>query len=189
MNMTSSSPVSILIVDDRPENLQAMEAMLAGPELELVSALSGNEALRHTLKTDFALVLLDVQMPEMDGFETAEWLRMNPKTRHLPIIFVTAGMLEDQHLFKGYEAGAVDYLQKPIEPAVLRGKVKVFCDLARQRQLIEQHERTLEEQVRMRTMALSETVQALSLSNDRYQRLLEFSERVRDLLCKLGGTP
>ena len=171
--MTSNSRVSILIVDDRPENLSAMSALLADPDVELVTALSGNEALRQTLKTDFALVLLDVQMPEMDGFETAEWLRSNPKTRRLPIIFVTAGMNGEQHLFKGYEAGAVDYLLKPIEPAVLRGKVKVFCDLARQRQEIERHERNLEEQVRKRTAALWETVEALKQSKERYQRLLE----------------
>jgi signal transduction histidine kinase len=153
---------SILIVDDRQENLAAMEALLAGPEVELVTALSGSEALRHTLKTNFALVILDVQMPEMDGFETAEWLRSNPKTRHLPIIFVTAGMREDFHQFKGYGAGAVDYLIKPIEPAVLRSKVQVFCDLARQRHQIEQHERHLEERVRERTAELSAALAALS---------------------------
>jgi signal transduction histidine kinase len=151
MTMLKKNSVSILIVDDRPENLTAMEALLGDLDVELVTALSGNEALRLTLKTDFALVLLDVQMPEMDGFETAEWLRSNPKTRHLPIIFVTAGMRSERHLFKGYEAGAVDYLMKPIEPAVLKGKVSVFCDLARQRQEIERHEQHLEELVSQRT--------------------------------------
>src|ERR1035438_2173084 len=102
--MLSEDKVSILIVDDRPENLSAMTALLSDLDVEMVTALSGNEALRHTLKTDFALVLLDVQMPEMDGFETAEWLRSNPKTRHLPIIFVSAGMKEAYHLFKGYSS-------------------------------------------------------------------------------------
>jgi len=171
--MLSENRVAILIVDDRLDNLRAMEALLASPDLELVTALSGNEALSLTLKTDFALVLLDVQMPEMDGFETAEWLRSNPRTRHLPIIFVTAGMKEDRHLFKGYEAGAVDYLMKPIDSAVLKSKVEVFCDLARQRQKVEKHEQHLEDLVRMRTAALSETVEALRLSKERYQRLLE----------------
>ena len=171
--MLSEDKVSILIVDDRPENLSAMTALLSDLDVEMVTALSGNEALRHTLKTDFALVLLDVQMPEMDGFETAEWLRSNPKTRHLPIIFVSAGMKEAYHLFKGYEAGAVDYLMKPIEPTVLRGKVKVFCELARQRQEIVKHERNLEDLIGKRTAALSMTVEALKLSQERYQRLLE----------------
>src|SRR5512145_1151802 len=97
---------SILLVDDRPENLTALEGLLAEMDLELVKALTGNEALRLTLKHDFALVLMDVQMPEMDGFETAELMRSNPKTRHLPIIFVTAGLKDLQYQFKGYDAGA-----------------------------------------------------------------------------------
>jgi len=161
--MPSKPTTSILIVDDRQENLQAMEALLAGPEVELVTVLSGSAALRATLKGNFALVILDVQMPEMDGFETAEWLRANPKTRNLPIIFVSAGMREDFYQFKGYGAGAVDYLLKPIEPTVLRSKVKVFCDLARQRQQIEQQQRELEETVRMRTAELTSTLAALRL--------------------------
>ena len=102
--------IPILLVDDRPENLLALEGLLAGQGYALVTADSGNEALRLTLKHDFALVLLDVQMPEMDGFETAELMRLNPKTRHIPIIFVTAGMKALQFQFKGYDAGAVDYL-------------------------------------------------------------------------------
>ena len=159
--MPSQPVASILIVDDRQENLTAMEALLANSGVELVTALSGGEALRCTLKTHFALVILDVQMPGMDGFETAEWLRANPKTRHLPIIFVTAGMREDFHQFKGYGAGAVDYLIKPIEPAVLRSKVQVFCDLARQRHQIERHKQDLEEMVRVRTADLSATLAAL----------------------------
>src|ERR1035437_1498885 len=120
--MFSNIKIPVLIVDDRPENLISMEALLNDMGLDLVQAQSGNEALRQTLYKDFALVLLDVQMPEMDGFETAELMRKSPKTRQLPIIFVTAGMKEEYHLFKGYEAGAVDYLMKPIEPVILRSK-------------------------------------------------------------------
>ena len=123
--------VSILLVDDRPENLAALEAVLEPLQLELVSAGSGNEALKLSLKHDFALVLLDVQMPGMSGFETAELMRANPKTRHRPIIFVTAGMSDTHLQFKGYELGAVDYLIKPFEPHLLQSKVDVFCELYR----------------------------------------------------------
>jgi len=195
--MLSDNKVSILIVDDRPSNLKAFEALLADPEVDLVTALSGNDALLCTLKTDFALVLLDVQMPGMDGFETAEWLRSNPKTSHLPIIFITAGMKEDFHRFKGYEAGAVDYLLKPIQPAVLKSKVKVFCDLARQRHQIEQRERNLEVIVSERTAALSETVEALRLSlserrkaeeeRHRMEVQLFHSQRLESLGTLAGG--
>ncbi|WP_342118786.1 ATP-binding protein [Pseudoduganella sp. OTU4001] len=123
--------IPVLMVDDRQENLTALAALLEDMPLplELVPALSGNEALRQSLKRDFAVVLLDVQMPEMDGLETAELLRANPRTRHLPIIFVTAGLHDRVRQFKGYEMGAVDFLNKPIEPAVLRNKVAVLCEL------------------------------------------------------------
>jgi C4-dicarboxylate-specific signal transduction histidine kinase len=130
MNIQPRIPV--LLVDDRPENLISLEAVLGDMGLDLVTARSGNEALRLSLHTDFALILLDVMMPEMDGCETAELLRKNPKTRELPIIFVTAGLDDECQIFKGYEVGAVDYLTKPIEPAIIRSKVKVFCDLFRQ---------------------------------------------------------
>ena len=128
-------PVPVLLVDDRRENLAALAALLDdfGLALDLVSAESGNEALRLTLRHEFALVLLDVQMPDMNGLETATLLRANPKTRQLPIVFVTAGMTEQPHQFAGYELGAVDYLIKPIEPLVLRSKVSVFCELYRHR--------------------------------------------------------
>jgi PAS domain S-box-containing protein len=142
--MPSNLKIPVLIVDDRPENLISLEALLSDMGLDLVQAQSGNEALRQTLHKDFALVLLDVQMPEMDGFETAELMRKSPKTRQLPIIFVTAGMKEDYQLFKGYEAGAVDYLMKPLEPVILRSKVKVFCELFRQRRELESVQAQLE---------------------------------------------
>ena len=149
-------PIPILIVDDRPENLTALEGLLADMDLDfdLVRALSGQEALRATLKQDFALVLLDVQMPDMDGFETAELMRANPRTQQIPIIFVTAGMKELSHQFKGYGAGAVDYLAKPLEPAFLRGKVKVFSQLYQQRKALEDLEQRQEALVQSRTGAL-----------------------------------
>lgn len=139
-----SDHVAILLVDDRPQNLVALEAVLSGLKVDLIKAMSGDEALRLTLRQDFALVLLDVQMPGMSGFEMAELLRSNPKTRHLPIIFVTAGMKDAQLQFKGYELGAVDYLIKPFEPHVLQSKVKVFCELYRQRRRLERtHQESL----------------------------------------------
>ncbi len=161
--------VPILLVDDRPENLISLDALLCDQGYELVKASSGNEALRLTLKQDFALVLLDVQMPEMDGFETAELMRTNPKTRQIPIIFVTAGMKDLRFQFKGYDAGAVDYLTKPIEPVFLQSKVKIFADLYRQRYLIEQHKNHLEEMVEQRTAELQRTAAELKISNEQLQ--------------------
>lgn len=146
--------VPILLVDDRPENLLSLSELLSEQDYELICADSGNEALRLTLKHDFALVLLDVQMPGMDGFETAELMRLNPKTRHIPIIFVTAGMKESRFLFKGYDAGAVDYLTKPIEPAFLKSKVRIFAELYHQRKELEQHRTQLQKLVDDKTTQL-----------------------------------
>jgi signal transduction histidine kinase len=125
--------IDILIVDDRPENILAMEQVLASPELNIISAHSGNEALARMLEHDFGLVLLDVQMPDMDGFEVAELMRANRKTSAVPIIFVTAISKEEKHLFRGYESGAVDYLFKPVDPVILKSKVDVFVELQRQK--------------------------------------------------------
>ena len=124
----------ILIVDDRTQNILALEKVLRPLPLKIISATSGNDALGLLLEHDFALVLLDVQMPEMDGFETAELMRSNEDTRHIPIIFVTAISKEEKYVFKGYEAGAVDYLFKPVDPDILKSKVSVFLELHRQRE-------------------------------------------------------
>lgn len=124
-----SKEIAILIVDDRQENLLSLEALLQELGVTVIAASSGNEALALLLQYDFALVLLDVQMPEMDGFEVAKLMQANKKTRDIPIIFVTAISMEQKHISRGYEAGAVDYLCKPIDPNILRGKVKIFCDL------------------------------------------------------------
>ena len=136
--MNEMERTNVLIVDDRPENLLALESLLENPSLNIMKANSGNEALGLVLQHDFALVLLDVQMPEMDGFETAELMRGSQKTKHIPIIFVTAINKEQQHIFKGYEAGAVDYMFKPLDPQILQSKVKVFLDLHRQKQSLEE---------------------------------------------------
>ena len=112
----STRPASVLLVDDRPANLVALEATLAPLGIRTVTAVSGPEALRRLLAEEFALVLLDVQMPGMDGFETATLMKRHPRTAHVPIIFVTAIHREASHLFTGYERGAVDYLTKPFDP-------------------------------------------------------------------------
>ncbi len=140
--------ISILVVDDRPENLVATQGTLDCLGYPVMTAGSGNEALALMLEHDFAVVLLDVQMPEMDGFETAELMRRNRRTQHIPIVFVTAISKERKFVFKGYEAGAVDYLFKPIEPEILRSKVEVFCQLATQRKRIEAQRQQLAEQLK-----------------------------------------
>ncbi|MGB4342052.1 MAG: diguanylate cyclase [Moraxellaceae bacterium] len=122
---------AILVVDDQSSNLVAMEAIFDGEPIDLVKASSGQEALKLLLQRDFALVLLDVQMPDLDGFEVAEIMRSNARTENVPIIFLTAISKEQRYIFRGYESGAVDYLFKPIEPEILRSKVRVFLELDR----------------------------------------------------------
>src|SRR5579862_8550545 len=131
----SSERVKILMVDDTPENLISLEAALDSRNQELVLANSGMEAWRHLLMHDFAAILLDVKMPDMDGFETAELIRSRKRSRHTPILFLT-GYKSDEHLFRGYDLGAVDFLFKPIVPEVLRSKVSVFVDLSRNAALL-----------------------------------------------------
>lgn len=140
-----SGTVKILLVDDIEDNLLVLEALLKRPDVELLKALSGRQALELLLEQDVALALIDVQMPEMDGFELAELMRGTNRTSHVPIIFVTAGMQEQGRVFRGYDAGAVDFLFKPIEPRVLHNKVKVFVELHRQRQNLENTLRLNEE--------------------------------------------
>jgi PleD family two-component response regulator len=137
--------VDVLIVDDRPENLLALEQLLDGPEINLVRANSGFEALATLIERDFALVLLDVQMPGMDGFEVAELMRGRVRTRNVPIIFLTAINTEQRYVFKGYEMGAVDYLFKPLDPYILKCKVDAFTNLYRQGRIIAAQLREIEE--------------------------------------------
>src|SRR5262245_37580256 len=125
-----------LLVDDLEENLTSLEAVLRREGLKLLKARSGDEALELLLQNDVALALVDVQMPGLSGFELAEFMRGNERTRRVPIIFVTAGSADSQRRFRGYEAGAVDFIQKPIEPDVLRSKAEVFLELYLQRQQI-----------------------------------------------------
>ncbi|MGH7528369.1 MAG: sensor histidine kinase, partial [Gemmatimonadales bacterium] len=128
--------VNILLVDDQPANLVALEAMLHGLDQNLIKASSGKEALRWLLTHDFAVILLDVKMPEMDGFETAALIRERDKSRHTPIIFLTAAEKSQTQAVRGYAVGAVDYLVKPVVPEFVRSKVAVFVELAKKTELL-----------------------------------------------------
>ncbi len=134
---------AILIVDDRPENLLALEVILEPLGHKLVRANSGPEALRALLQDDFAAILIDVQMPGMNGFETVEIIKSRERTKHIPVIFLTAISKDDQYVFKGYEVGAVDYMFKPLQPDVLRSKVSVFVELHLKNEQIREQERKL----------------------------------------------
>ncbi|HYP07230.1 MAG TPA: response regulator, partial [Bryobacteraceae bacterium] len=141
-NKASDRLIRLLLVDDDPDNLVSLEATLQGVADEIVAVQSGHEALRQLLEQDFAAILLDVKMPEMDGFETAELIRQRKRFRHTPILFLT-GYRNDDHLFRGYDLGAVDFLFKPIVPEILRSKVTVFVELARNSKLLQQQAQTL----------------------------------------------
>jgi len=148
---TVRDQVEILIVDDRAENLLALEAILEPLGQRLVRANSGEEALRKLLTHDFACVLLDVQMPGMNGFETAQLIKSRERTRYIPIIFLTAISKEEDYVFRGYQVGAVDYMSKPFQPDVLRAKVAVFVDLHLKQRRIAEQENTLREAERRMT--------------------------------------
>jgi PAS domain S-box-containing protein len=143
--MTAGQPevVNVLMVDDRPENLLAFEAVLTAPGYRLVKASSGSEALGALLRETFAVILLDVQMPEMDGFDTAKLIRKREACRNIPIIFVSAIHQELSHVLRGYEAGAVDYVLKPVDPLVLKSKVAIFAELYREKKDNERKSRLL----------------------------------------------
>lgn len=124
-------PIHILLVDDRPENLLALEAVLDSEQYTLIKATSGEEALRYLLKYDFAVIVLDVQMPGMDGIETARLIKARDKTKDIPIIFISANSKDAEHLFAGYSAGAIDYMVKPFIPQILKSKIEGFVDMYR----------------------------------------------------------
>jgi two-component system sensor histidine kinase/response regulator len=180
-----AKPVKILVVDDQSENLLSAEAVLESLGQEIVRAQSGREALRHLLTDDFAVILLDVMMPDMDGFETAELIRERERSRTTPIIFVTALGKSDEHIFRGYDVGAVDYLTKPIVPEILRSKVAVFVELARKNAQLMEHAELLEQKNRELQNAnaqLREADQEIGRLNNRLQRrVVELSDLNREL--------
>jgi CheY-like chemotaxis protein len=147
-------PAKALLVDDRRDNLLALEAMLQGLPVEPVAVESGEAALKQLLVEDFAVILLDAQMPEMDGFETASHIKRRERNRHIPIIFLTAADRDAQLAVRGYAVGAVDYLTKPFDPWVLRAKVSVFVELwTKTQQLHAQAETVREREAQWRRLA------------------------------------
>lgn len=153
--LAPDAPVNVLVVDDVPQNLVAMEALLAGPGVRVLKAASGPEALELLLAEDVAVALLDVQMPDMDGFELAELMRGRESTRGIPLIFLTAAAVDQQRSFRGYEAGAVDFLHKPIEPQVISSKVSVFVELFRQKRHISRQMEELRQALQWNEMLMS----------------------------------
>src|SRR5215203_1321895 len=143
--MLSESKANVLLVDDRPENLLAMQSILEDLGQNLVCATSGHEALRFLLTEDVALILLDVQMPGLNGFEFAELVRERERTQHTPIIFISATSRDEQYVFKGYSLGAVDYMTKPFEPEILKSKVRFFTRIFLQNQEIKRQAQLLEQ--------------------------------------------
>src|SRR3954465_14909008 len=170
----STKRVKILLVDDTPENLISLEAALDTLGEQLVLARSGKEALRHLLEDNFAAILLDVKMPDMDGFEAAELIRSRPRSRHTPILFLT-GYRNEEHLFRGYNLGAVDFLFKPIVPEVLRSKVAVFVELSRKAELLEQQ-----------AAALAQHATTLQKAEQRFRLLLEAAPDAM-VICHQNG--
>ncbi|MBF0408009.1 MAG: response regulator [Candidatus Riflebacteria bacterium] len=175
--MSENKKFNILLVDDRPENLIALENLLDHPEYNLVKAHSGNEALNQLLNNDFCLVLLDVQMPEMDGYEVATLMKNSERTKTIPIIFISAIFKEFEHIFKGYQAGAVDFLAKPIVSEILKNKVAIFVDLYRKRKLLEDEvaqRKLIEEELKAHRDLLNEKV------IERTRELLSINSKLLD---------
>jgi len=177
--MKMSAPVYFLLVDDLDDNLLALEALLRRDGLVLLKARSGSEALELLLVHDVALALVDVHMPEMDGFELAELIRGSEKTRRVPIIFLTAGGPDEQRRFRGYETGAVDFIRKPVENDVLRSKVDVFYELYRQRQEVACQRDEL-------SAATTEIGRLLTESRRQAEELREMDQRKDEFLATLA---
>ena len=167
-----SQRANILLVDDREENLLALAAILEPLGQRLVPVTSGGAALRQLLLGDFACILLDVQMPELDGFELAELIKQRERSAHIPIVFVTALSKEDQHVYRGYSAGAVDYVSKPFDPWVLRAKVAVFVELYQKRRQLQEQAALL--RGRLKEAALAEGASA----DDRADLVAELADRL-----------
>ncbi|MDQ3775177.1 MAG: response regulator [Pseudomonadota bacterium] len=176
--MEFEGKVNVLLVDDQAEGLLALEAMLEPLGQNLVMARSGREALRRLLSHEFAVILLDVQMPGMDGFETAGLIRQRERTRYTPIIFLTAGHKTEAQVFRGYAVGAVDYLFKPIDPEILRSKVLTFVELAKKTELVRKQTEQLVQREREARHLLAELEQKNCDLKAANQELEAFSHSV-----------
>jgi CheY-like chemotaxis protein len=174
----SSDPVNILLVDDQPAKLLSFEAILSGLGERLIKVSSARDALIQLLQHDFAVVLIDVQMPELDGFELAAMIRDHPRFQQTALIFVSAIHLSDLDRIKGYEAGAVDYVPVPVVPELLRAKVRVFVDLYRKTHELERLNAELEQRVAERTAALEASATALQKLNKEHFFLVLANENV-----------
>lgn len=181
--------INILMVDDNPTNLLALETILEGPDRNLVKATSGDEALRYLLNMDVAVILLDVYMPGIDGLETAALIRGREKSRDIPIIFLTADSMGNRHIARGYSLGAVDYILKPVEPDILRSKVAVFVELFKKTEEIKRqaellHEKNLElEYANLQRLGmLIELGQQLAAEHDPARVLEKFCHAARDII-------
>jgi signal transduction histidine kinase len=183
-------PVDLLLVDDHEENLLALEAILTDESYNLVRARSGRDALREVLARDFAIILLDVAMPDLDGYETASLIRQRERSRDTPIIFLTANYRTDMHVFRGYSVGAVDYIFKPFSAEILKSKVAVFVELYNKREALKRHSEALErahdeleDRVRARTQEIATANEALRAEIAERKRIegerLELLERER----------
>ena len=165
--MTAKDKVNILMVDDQPAKLLTYEVMLSELDENLIKASSGREALEHLLKTEVAVVLMDVSMPDLDGFELAALIRQHPRFQRTAIIFISAVHLTDLDRLKGYEHGAVDYISVPVVPEVLRAKVNIFAELHRKTRQLETLNQDLEQRVAERTEELEAKTQALAEAQPR----------------------
>jgi signal transduction histidine kinase len=178
----STPRVKILLVDDRPANLLTLESILEDLGQEIVQATSGKEALRYLLREDVAVILLDVKMPDMDGFETATLIRERERSRHTPIVFLTAHK-DEEHVFRGYYAGAVDFLHKPINAEVLRSKVSVFVDLSIKTELLRKQAEVLQ----ARNAELEQTIELRRKAEEQIRALnAELEVRVRERTSELS---
>jgi signal transduction histidine kinase len=177
----SRSRARLLIVDDHEENLLALEAVLADPRYELVRANSGRAALRAALRYDFAVILLDVAMPDMDGYETATMLRERERSRETPIIFLTANYRSDTHVFRGYAVGGVDYLFKPFSPEVLKSKVAVFVELFESREALKRQTQALQRAHDELELRVQERTAELAKATSAERRLRAQAEQVSRL--------
>lgn len=184
--MPNEPPANVLLVDDQPANLLALESMLADLGLNLIQTSSGAEALREVLRADFAVILLDVQMPDIDGFETARLIRGRGKSRYTPIVFLTAYETSSLAIREAYELGAVDYLVKPLVPVILRAKVTVFVELFRKTEQIKRQMeqlRQMERQEFERRMA----EERLRQSEERYREIHRINEALEERVRERTG--
>src|SRR5687768_18223714 len=163
--------VDILIVDDQVEDLTAMREVLSAPDVNVITAMSGTDALKHLLRQDFAVIVLDVIMPEMDGFELATLIKSRERSQYTPMVFLTADATDAKRLYRAYSVGAIDYLEKPVDPEIMRAKVAVFVDLFRKdRRILDQAKTLRESERRERDLQIAELKLA---AERRYNNLAE----------------